>query len=126
IQRAADSELVVHVRLGCNAYDFVASALGIIVNTATYAKFGVDAKQATNVLRLSPQARLDILVRIGRIFTSRKIVGTPYRSNNVPAQFLNAIDVNFNPGLLLGGGSRISGEKALQASLHRYGFYKRN
>jgi len=38
IQRAADHEPVVHVRMGRNAYDFVASALGIVVNTATYAR----------------------------------------------------------------------------------------
>ncbi len=126
IQRAADTELVVHVRMGRNAYDFVASALSIVVNTASYAKFGVDAKQATNALRLSPQARLDILVRIGRIFMSRKVVGTAYRSNSMPALFLNATDINFNPSLLLGGGSRISGERTLQASLRRYGFYKRS
>lgn len=126
IQRAADTELVVQVRMGRNAYDFVASALSIVVNTAAYAKFGVDAKHATNVLRLSPQARLDILVRIGRIFMRRKVVGTAYRSNSIPALFLNAIDVNFNPSLLLGGGGRISGERTLQASLRRYGFYKRS
>jgi Piwi domain len=126
IQRAADHEPVVHVRMGRHGYDFVASALGIVVNTATYAKFGIDAKQATNALRLSPQDRLSILVRIGRIFTGRKVVGTPYRANTSPALFLGATDVNFSPSLLLGGGNRVSGEKTLQANLRRYGFYKRS
>lgn len=126
IQRAADNEPVVHVRMGRNAYDFVASALGIVVSTATYARFGVDAKQATSALRLSPQERLKILVSLGRIFTGRKVVGTAYRSNSVPALFLNAAAVNFSPSLLVGGGNRVSGEKTLQASLRRYGFYKRS
>jgi hypothetical protein len=126
IQRAADTELVMHVRMGRNAYDFVASALSIVVYTATYAKFGVSAKQATNALRLSPQARLDILVKIWRIFTRRKIVGTAYRSSNIPTLFLNAMDVSFNPSLLLGGGNRISEERTLHANLRRYGFYKRS
>jgi hypothetical protein len=125
IQRASDTEIVLHVRMGRNAYDFVAGALGIAVNTASYTKFGVDAKQATNALRLSPQARLDILVNIGRIFTGKRIVGTAYRSNSIPALFLNTVDVNFNPRLLLGRGGRISGEGTLQAGLRRYGFYKR-
>jgi Piwi domain len=125
IQRAADHEPVVHVRMGRNAYDFVASALGIVVNTATYARFGIDAKQATNALRLSPQDRLHMLVKIRRIFTGRNVIGTAYRSNTAPTLFLNATDVNFSPGLLLGGGHRVSGEKTLQANLHRYGFYKR-
>jgi len=126
IQRATDQELVVHVRMGRNEYDFVASALGIVVNTATYARFGIDAKQATSALRISPQDRLSILVRIGRIFTGRKVVGTPYRANTSPTLFLAAKDVNFSPGLLLGGGNRVSGEKTLQANLRRYGFYKRS
>jgi len=126
IQRASDQEPVVHVRMGRNEYDFVASALGIVVNTATYARFGIDAKQATSALRLSPQDRLSILVRIGRIFTGRKVVGTPYRANNSSTLFLGATDVNFTPNLLLGGGIRVSGEKTLQANLRRYGFYKRS
>lgn len=126
IQRASDQEPVVHVRMGRNEYDFVASALGIVVNTATYARFGIDAKQATSALRLSPQDRLSILVRIGRIFTGRKVVGTPYRANNSSTLFLGAPDVNFTPNLLLGGGIRVSGEKTLQANLRRYGFYKRS
>lgn len=126
IQRAAENEPVVHVRMGRNSYDFVASALGIVVSTATYARFGVDAKQATGALRLSPQERLKILVSLGRIFTGRKVVGTAYRSNSVPALFLNAAAVNFSPSLLVGGGNQVSGEKTLQASLRRYGFYKRS
>lgn len=125
IQRAADNEPVVHVRMGRNAYDFVVSALGIIVGTATYAEFGVDAKRATNALRLSPQERFKILVSIGRIFTGRKVVETAYRSNRVPALFLDASRLNFHPAFVVGGGNRVVGEKALQASLRRYGFYRR-
>jgi hypothetical protein len=126
IRQAADSEPVVQVRMGRNAYDFVASALSIVVSTATYARFGVDAKQATSALRLSPQERFQILVSLGRIFTRRKVVGTAYRSSSVPALFLSAADVNFSPNVRVGGGNRVVGEKTLQASLHRYGFYKRN
>lgn len=126
IQRAADNEPVVQVRMGRNAYDFAANALSIVVSTATYARFGVDAKQATSALRLSPQERLRILVSLGRIFTRKKVVGTAYRSNSVPSLFLGAVDVNFSPSLLVGGGNRVSGEKTLQASLRRYGFYKRS
>lgn len=80
IQRAADNEPVVHVRMGRNAYDFVASALGIVVSTATYARFGVDAKQATSALRLAPQERLKILVNLGRVFTDKKGVTTFFRT----------------------------------------------
>jgi len=126
IRRAADNEPVVHVRMGRNEYDFVASALGIVVRTADYAKFGVDATRATNALRLSPQARLDIIAKIARIVRGRKVVGAAYRSNSSPTMFLDAVDVNFAPCLRLGGGHRVCGEKTFQANLRRYGFYKRS
>lgn len=125
IQRAADTEPLVRVRMGRNEYDFAASALSMVVSTTTYAKFGVDAKRVTSALRLSPQARLDILGKIARIARGRKIIGTAYRSSSVPTLFLTAGDVNFSPGLLLGGRHRIFGEKTLQENLRRYGFYRR-
>lgn len=126
IRRAAENEPVVHVRMGRNEYDFVASALGIVVRTADYAKFGVDSTQATAALHLSPQARFDIITKIARIVRGRQVVGAAYRSNNSPTVFLSAADVNFEPCLRLGGGNRTCGEKTLPANLRRFGFYKRS
>ncbi len=126
IRRAANNEPVVHVRVGRYEYDFVASALRIVVRTADYAKFGVNATRAMAALRLSPKDRSDMVGKIARIVRGRNVVRGSYRSSVSPTMFLSASDVNFDPRLRVGGGNHTSGERTLQANLRRYGFYKRS
>ena len=126
IRRATEDELVVHVRVGCYDYDFVASALRIVVRTADYSKFRVNATRATNLMRLSPKDRSAMVGKIAQIVKDKGLMGNrAYSSSTSPDLFLSAAAVNFSPCLLLGNGNRVCGENTLQANLRRHGFYKR-
>jgi argonaute-like protein len=130
IRQAAEDELVVQVHAGQGRhYDYVACALQIIVRTADYTKFHVDPKQATQALRLSPEARAEMIKQIAALAKAKHLVNErAYSSSTSPATFLTAQAVNFTPSLLIGGGQRVDvrGDRDLYLRLHRSGFYKRS
>jgi hypothetical protein len=59
IGQAPDSELVVGLLSGRNEYDYVLSALRIIVRTEDYPRFNVNPRQASNVLHIDPSRRAE-------------------------------------------------------------------
>jgi len=130
IRQAADNELVVKVHAGHdNSYDYVARALHIIVRTADYTKFRVDAKQATQALRLSPEVRSDMIGKIAAVAKARRLVSTnAYSSRTTPTVFLTAQAVNFLPSLVVGEGQRmdVRGDRDVYQHLCRFGFYQRS
>lgn len=130
IQQAAEDGLVVQVHAGQGRhYDYVACALQIIVRTADYTKFHVDPKQATQVLRLSPDARAEMIKKIAALAKAKHLVSErAYSSSTSPATFLTAQAVNFTPALLIGGGQcvNVRGDRDLYLRLQRSGFYKRS
>jgi hypothetical protein len=130
IRRAAEDELVVQVHAGQDHYyDYVARALQIIVRTADYAKFHVDPRLATQALRLSPEARAEMIKKIAAIAKAKHLVNErAYSSSTSPTTFLTAQAVNFTPTLLIGGGQRVDvkGDRDLYVRLQRFGVYKRS
>ena len=130
IRQAAEDDLVVQVHAGQGYhYDYVARALQIVVRTADYAKFRVDAKQATQALRLSPEARSEMIKKIAAIAKAKHLVNErAYSSSTSPTTFLTARSVNFTPALLIGGGQRVDvkGDRDLYLRLQRSGVYKRS
>ena len=130
IRQAAENEFVVQVLAGQDHYyDYVARALQIIVRTADYAKFHVDAKQATQALRLSPEARSEMIKKIAAVAKAKHLVNErAYSSSISPTTFLTAQSVNFAPALLIGGRQRVDvkGDRDLYRHLQRSGVYKRS
>lgn len=64
IEKAADEELVVEVSTGRSSYDYVASALRIVLRTEDYADFGLDAGQLLAKMKLAPAARSTLVKKI--------------------------------------------------------------
>lgn len=130
IKEAAQNELVVQVHAGQNRYyDYVARALQIVVRTTDYAKFRIDAKQATKALRLSPEARSEMIKQIAAIAKAKQLVSErAYNSSAFPGAFLTAQAVHFTPALLIGGGQRVDvkGDRDVYQRLQRFGVYKRS
>lgn len=130
IRQAAEDELVIQVHAGQDRYyDYIARALQIVVRTADYAKFRVDATQATQALRLSPEARSEMIKKIAALAKARHLVNEKaYSSSTSPTTFLTAHAVNFTPTLLIGGGQRVDvkGDRDLYLRLQRSGVYKRS
>lgn len=130
IRQAADHELVVHVHTGHGpGYDYVARALQVIVRTADYTRFHIDAKQATQALRLAPDVRSAIIGKAIAVAKEKRLVSQKaYNSQTSPALFLRAEAVNFSPTLLIGRGQKITvtGERDLYLRLQRFGLYQPN
>ena len=67
ITRAPDDEPVVRVQVGRTSYEYPASALHTIVRTEDYPRFGIDARRASQALRIAPKDRADLVVKVARI-----------------------------------------------------------
>jgi hypothetical protein len=79
MQQATDEEVVVQV-IGHNrkSYDYVARGLSIIVRTSDYAKFGVNGRQVTPLLRLSPQQRSDMVKEVSTLVKEKGLIDHAY------------------------------------------------
>lgn len=67
ITRAPDDEPVVRVQVGRTSYEYPASALRTIVRTEDYSRFGIDARRASQALRIAPKDRADLVAKIAQV-----------------------------------------------------------
>lgn len=104
LRDAPDNDLVVRVQSGYNeGYDYVASALEIIVRTKDYARLQIDGQQALNALQIRPDTRFTVIEEIAQIVQPKGwIDGKPYSKTALPVRFLNEVDLSFKPKARLG------------------------
>jgi hypothetical protein len=91
IQRAADDEWVVRVQSGVYEYDYVASALGILVRSRRdedLQRFEINPKQAQQALRLKPSYRAQLVKIVSDILKNAGVVNSAYNSRDLPDVFL--------------------------------------
>jgi len=125
IENASDDELVVKIQAGQNEYDYVVSALNVILTMGDLSKFGVDPRKASNALRIAPSLRHEIITEVSKVLKKDGI--TPYNSKTHPQLFLTAQQVNFEPKLRFGNNQiRVSDEKSLMQNLQSAGVYRRS
>lgn len=125
IQAAGDFELVVKVRSG-HYYDYVASALNIILRMEDLERFGIPARRAVDELRLAPQKRRDMLRPLVRMALNRQIIDNAFTSKSCPNLFLNARDIGFEPQLRFGSGVvHPYPSSGLLPLVQQYGLYRR-
>jgi hypothetical protein len=124
IEQSADEDWVLVV--GKQRYEYVASALNIIVRMGDLARFRINGPQAIKALRISPQARTDIVKEIASLAKSYGLIENAYSAQRAPHLFLTRDDVDDIPALRLGNGQVYQGDpQGLMQALRRHGVYRR-
>lgn len=127
INSASDDELVVRVLSGRNEYEYVASALKIIVKTEHLKRFGVNAQEVMRVWRMEPHKRAELVKRISTIAKERGLIGDAYNAQSTPERFAISVDLGFDPYLRFGGNQkRKYDEKKVLQYLHKCGLYRKS
>jgi hypothetical protein len=93
-------DLVVRVKSGQNEYDYVASALHVMIGVDNAQDFGINPQQAAKALRLKPAQRAQIIRQIADIAKRAQLVRNAYSTQNAPDHFTTS-----TPGIeiMLGG-----------------------
>jgi len=127
IESASDNETVVRVLAGRNEYEYVASALRIIVRTEHFKRFGVSAQDVLKVLRIEPNKRAHIVQQISKIGKENHLIEDAYSSKRAPRCFMNSRDIGFDPYLRFGENQeRQYDEKKVLQYLREFGLYRRS
>ena len=127
IRKAPDDELVVSVESGRNQYEYVVSALGIVVRTEDFGKFNVSSSHALRMLRIDPSQRYKLVNSICDLLRTHRIIGQSYNSNQDKHLFLSQDDVGFKPSLRFGSDKALPyDERGLFAALHDFGLYRKS
>jgi hypothetical protein len=126
IEKAPEDEWVVEVSTGRDVYDYVLSALRIVVRMQDLHRFQVDAKRATSALRLPPARRAELVREASAPLKDQGLIQRAYSSQGVPAAFLNVDGLSFHPSLRFGGNQvHPYDQGTLLQHLRTHGVYKR-
>jgi hypothetical protein len=127
IKNASDDELVIRVSAGRNEYEYVASALRIIVRTEHFKRFGVNAQEVLKVLRMEPRNRAQLIKEISAIVKESGLIEDAYNTQNTPERFAVSSAIGFDPYLRFGGNQeRKYDEKNILQYLRECGLYRRS
>jgi len=129
IANAEDNEPVVRVQVGWAAmqYEYVLSALRVIVRTADFSRFRINPQRALKALRLSPEFRaLQLIKPIADLAKRQQWLTDGYNSKRTPWLFLTDADIGFVPRIRVGRDTiRNADEKTVMRSLQQSGLYKK-
>jgi hypothetical protein len=125
IQKAAKGELV--VKVGHSEYEYVISALRIIVFPKYYKRFGIDTRKAQAATWITPKERAGLVNKVSNIARSRGLIGDTYTSKRDDARFTYSKKFYYDPTVLLGNNQTIEykGGSSLLNALGRHGLYNR-
>lgn len=87
LQAAPDDELVVKVASRQNEYDYIASALKVMVGLSDIGRFGLDPQHAARALRMKPSLRAQMVKIVADIAKSEKLVTNAYSTVGMPEPF---------------------------------------
>lgn len=127
IESAPENELVVRVLSGRNEYEYVASALRIIVTTEHFKRFGINAQDVLKVLRIEPAKRADLVKRISAVGKRRQLIEDAYSTKSAPSRFATPNDIGYNPRLRFGNNQVCEyDEKKVLQYLRKFGLYHKS
>jgi len=127
IKNAEESDPVVTVLSGRSLYDYVASALRVVVRVQDFGRFKVDRQRALRGLRIEPESRFDMINTIGGLARKHGWIGDHYDSSRSLSDFLYNLDYAELHKLRLGSGAICSYDpKTVLGNLRRFGLYRRN
>lgn len=126
IEKAPDDELVVSVMAGRPpAYDYIVSALKIVLRTKDLARFKISRQRAQKALRIEPQSRSDLVKAISNRLKGLGLVQTAFNSK-ADGLFLTGDAVEFEARVRFGDGHVANyDEKTILSDLRRHGLYRR-
>lgn len=90
LRTAPADDLVVKVKSGQNEYDYVASALHVMVGIDNAQDFGISSQQASKALRLKPAQRAAIIKQLADIAKRAQLVRNAYSTQNAPDLFMTS------------------------------------
>lgn len=121
IAKAPDDELVVKVSPGYGQpYDYIASALRIVLRMDYLDRFGVNGKKAIEALRIAPHKRAKMIADISKV-VQQKYVGRAFNSKEHTPWFSAT---PYSNQVRVGGGKTILYNDRILRQLQRYGLYK--
>lgn len=127
IENASDDELVVRVLVGRYEYEYVASALRIIVTTEHFQRFGVSSQAILNVLRMEPGKRAELVQQISKIGKEHGLIDDAYNAKRTPQYFMTSSEIGFDPTLRFGRNeARKYDEKKVLRYLRDFGLYRKS
>lgn len=128
IQKAEKGEYI--VRIGYNEYEYVLSALRIVVFTKHYQRYGIDTKKAQNATWIVPSERAALVKKISELGRANGIIGKTFTSQR-GGYFFPASKFQYDPSIFLGTnkGSRgkveYRGGSSLINAISQHGLYNR-
>lgn len=127
IDKAPDDELVVGVMTGRPpAYDYIMSALKIVLRTKDLVRFKVSRKDAQKTLRIEPQSRSELVKQISALLKERGLVEQAFNSSSA-GLFVTGAAVEFDPRVRFGNGCiEIYDEKTILQKLQSHGLYRKD
>ncbi len=126
IEKSPDSEKIVTVLSGFNRYDYVASALNIIITTENLINFGVNPREFYRTSLLGLEKRIDIVKRISNIAKERNLIEDAYNSSSKANCFSTKETIGFNPVLRLRDREVGYSERTLFQHLSKFGLYRKS
>lgn len=123
INQAPDRELVVKLQAGQHQYDYVLSALKVILTMESLAKFGIDSNKALKALQIAPQLRRQLVSKVTKVIKPDGIIS--YNSDTHPQLFLTAEEIGFVPKLRFGKDKILPvNETSILRNIEGAGLYK--
>ena len=127
IEEATDDKVVVHLSAGLHQYDYVTSALRIVLRTEDFRKFGINGKEALSIMQIEPELRLELMKPISGLLKSAGLVADGYNSGSHGSLFVNGSSIGFEPRLRFGSGQvHDHSERTLLNGLRQAGVYKQS
>ncbi len=99
LQNAPDDEVVVTVQSGFHEYDYVASALAIVIRPQEddWTRFNINASQAYKLIRLAPAIRANLIKAMSDKLKEADLVSKAYSSRTHERLFAH---LDFKPSLV--------------------------
>jgi hypothetical protein len=99
LRDSADDSLVLRVESNAGDYDYVATALNIILGPNDYSRFDIFEAAANKALRLRPDIRAQLVRSMSEVLKKRKLIGNAYSSRSNSSLFKS---LDFMPSLEYG------------------------
>ena len=126
IQSADSGEIV--VRVGHNEYEYVVSALRIIVAPKHYKRFGIDTRKAQNATWIVPTEREAQVSKLADVAKLHGLIGDSFTSKRSDVRFAyNPRKFYYDPTILIGNRQKIEyrGGGSLLNAIGKYGLFRR-
>lgn len=122
---APDDQPVVHIENGQRSYDYPIGALGLIVRSADFRRFGVNSRLALSTLRIPPGERWATVRALSAILSERGLTDGGIRTDGPLGTSLTRFPGVDSAMLRFGGGQVAPAESNTWGNLTRFGLFRR-